>query len=54
MNAALNAQVESWEKHPDEHPLELTMEHLLELRGAVEAMDEPAIEVHDDFIVYPL
>lgn len=40
--------------HPDEHPLELDMAHLLELRDAVEAMAEPMIEVHDDFIVYPL
>ncbi|MFZ6179012.1 MBL fold metallo-hydrolase [Nannocystis pusilla] len=40
--------------HPDEHPLELDLAHLLELRDAVEAMQEPVIEVHDDFIVYPL
>lgn len=40
--------------HPDEHPLELDLAHLLELRAAVEAMAAPAIEVHDDFIVYPL
>lgn len=40
--------------HPNEHPLQLDMAHLLELRAAVEAMPEPALEVHDDFIVYPL
>ncbi|MDC0720492.1 MBL fold metallo-hydrolase [Nannocystis sp. bb15-2] len=40
--------------HPDEHPLELDLAHLIELRDAVEAMQEPMIEVHDDFIVYPL
>jgi glyoxylase-like metal-dependent hydrolase (beta-lactamase superfamily II) len=43
------------DEHPDEHPLELGIEHLLELRDAVDAMgDSPQIEVHDDFIVYPL
>lgn len=40
--------------HPDEHPLPLDMAHLIELRDAVDAMPEPALEVHDDFIVYPL
>lgn len=40
--------------HPDEHALELDLDHLLELRAAVEAMTEPTLEVHDDFIVYPL
>jgi len=42
------------DQHPDEHVLELTWDHLLELRDAVDAMDTPQIEVHDDFIVYPL
>jgi hydroxyacylglutathione hydrolase len=41
-------------EHPNEHVLELTWDHLLELRDAVDAMDTPQIEVHDDFIVYPL
>ena len=41
--------------HPDEHPLPLTVDHLTELRDAVEAMaGAPVIEVHDDFIIYPL
>jgi hydroxyacylglutathione hydrolase len=46
--------------HPDEHPLQLTLDHLLELNEAVIAMSPggpnapPHIEVHDDFIVYPL
>ncbi len=42
------------DEHPDEHPLQLDYAHLLELRDAVEAMDSPQIEIHDDFIVYPL
>jgi hydroxyacylglutathione hydrolase len=41
--------------HPDEHPLELTRDHLLELRDAVQAMNGTAVyEEHDDFIIYPL
>ena len=41
--------------HPDEHPLQLHRGHLLELLEAVIAMqDDPFIEPHDDFIVYPL
>lgn len=41
--------------HPDERPLQLTRDHLVELRDAVEAMGaNPVIEPHDDFIVYPL
>ena len=40
--------------HPDEHPLELRREHLLELRGGLEAMaSSPAIEAHPDFIIWP-
>jgi hydroxyacylglutathione hydrolase len=42
------------DQHPGEHVLELGWEHLLELRDAVDAMDVPQIEIHDDFIVYPL
>jgi glyoxylase-like metal-dependent hydrolase (beta-lactamase superfamily II) len=41
--------------HPDEHPLALTRDHLVELRDAVMAMGgSPVVEAHDDFIVYPL
>jgi glyoxylase-like metal-dependent hydrolase (beta-lactamase superfamily II) len=41
--------------HPDEHPLQLPYASLLELQKAVDAMGENArLEVHDDFIVYPL
>ena len=41
--------------HPNEHPLQLSREHLLELRGAlVEMAADPFIEVHDDFIIWPL
>jgi hydroxyacylglutathione hydrolase len=43
------------DQHPNEHALELGVDHLLELNAAVQAMgSNPAIEVHDDFIVYPL
>ena len=41
--------------HPAEHRLELPYASLLELRTAVDAMGElPRLEVHDDFIIYPL
>jgi hypothetical protein len=41
--------------HPAEHRLELPLASLLELRKAVDAMGElPRLEVHEDFIVYPL
>lgn len=40
--------------HLDEHPLALTVDHLVELRDAVVAMgDSPVYEQHDDFIVFP-
>ncbi|MBX7077983.1 MAG: MBL fold metallo-hydrolase [Nannocystaceae bacterium] len=42
------------DEHPDEHVLQLDWTHLLELKAAVDAMDTPQIEIHDDFIVYPL
>jgi hypothetical protein len=42
------------DEHPDEHVLELTWDHLVELRDAVDAMAFPQIEEHDDFIIYPL
>lgn len=41
--------------HPLEHRLELPYASLLELRAAVDAMGElPRLEVHNDFIIYPL
>ncbi|MCH9680688.1 MAG: MBL fold metallo-hydrolase [Deltaproteobacteria bacterium] len=41
--------------HADEHPLELELAHVVELRDAVVAMgNQPVQEVHDDFIVFPL
>lgn len=41
--------------HPDEHPLQLTADHLLELYDAVIAMGgTPEYEIHDSFIVFPL
>lgn len=40
--------------HPNEHPLQLKREHLLELNAAVIGMQaNPHIEVHDEFIVWP-
>lgn len=40
--------------HPDEHPLPLRLDHLLELNAAVIGMQAaPHIEVHDEFIVWP-
>jgi glyoxylase-like metal-dependent hydrolase (beta-lactamase superfamily II) len=42
------------DQHPDEHPLQLTLDHLLELQSGVSAMNTPSYEVHDDFIIYPL
>jgi glyoxylase-like metal-dependent hydrolase (beta-lactamase superfamily II) len=41
-------------EHPNEHPLQLERDHLLELQSAIAAMGAPTIEVHDDFIIYPL
>ena len=42
------------DEHPNEHALELTVDHLLELDAAVKAMgNSPMLEVHDDFIIYP-
>ena len=40
--------------HPNEHALELTWAHLVELRDAVDAPTYPVYEEHDDFILYPL
>lgn len=41
-------------QHPNEHALELSVDHLIELNAAVEAMgNNPVLETHDDFIVYP-
>lgn len=40
--------------HPDEHPLTLDRDHLLELRDALNAQNTATNEVHDDFIIYPL
>ncbi len=40
--------------HPNEHPLQLTRDHLLELNAAIIAMQAaPHIEVHDEFIIWP-
>jgi len=41
--------------HPLEHPLELPYASLLELNSALQAMGpQPRLEVHNDFIIYPL
>jgi glyoxylase-like metal-dependent hydrolase (beta-lactamase superfamily II) len=40
--------------HPNEHPLQLTRDHLLELNQAIiDMQDDPHIEVHDEFIIWP-
>jgi hydroxyacylglutathione hydrolase len=40
--------------HPNEHPLQLTRNHLLELLSGVLGMQSsPHIETHNDFIIYP-
>jgi hydroxyacylglutathione hydrolase len=42
-------------QHQDEHHLELTRQHLVELNMALQAMgSKPKRETHDDFIVFPL
>jgi hydroxyacylglutathione hydrolase len=41
--------------HPNEHPLQLNLGHLLELNAAVIAMgNTPVYQEHDDFIIFPL
>ncbi len=41
--------------HPNEHVLQMSKSHLLELQTALLGMAaSPAIEAHNDFIVYPL
>jgi glyoxylase-like metal-dependent hydrolase (beta-lactamase superfamily II) len=41
--------------HPAEHRLELPYSKLLELDGALHKMgDEPQLDVHSEFIIYPL
>lgn len=41
--------------HPNEHVLQLGREHLIELNNACIAMgNTPVLQVHDDFIIYPL
>ncbi len=42
------------DQHPGERELQLSFEHLVELRDAVAAMGTPQQEVHDDFIIFPL
>ena len=42
------------DEHPDEHVLELSWDHLAELRDAVDAPAYPDYDAHDDFILYPL
>lgn len=40
--------------HPDEHALQLPYSSLLELRQSVDAMgNEPRLDIHRDFILYP-
>lgn len=41
--------------HPNEHPLQLRHEHLLELNRAVMEMGgSPQVQVHDHFVIFPL
>jgi hydroxyacylglutathione hydrolase len=41
--------------HPNEHPLQLSRSHLLELLGGLNGMQaSPHVEVHADFVIYPL
>jgi glyoxylase-like metal-dependent hydrolase (beta-lactamase superfamily II) len=40
--------------HPHEHNLELPYARLLELDKALHAMSGPTLDVHPDFIIYPL
>ena len=40
--------------HPDEHRLQLERKHLIELNDAVQASPTPVMEVHDDFIIFPI
>jgi glyoxylase-like metal-dependent hydrolase (beta-lactamase superfamily II) len=41
--------------HPHEHPLELPYSSLLELNSALHGMGaQPQLDVHPDFILYPL
>jgi len=41
--------------HPNEHPLQLGREHLLELHRAVVEMEStPQVEDHEHFVIYPM
>jgi len=41
--------------HPDEHPLELRREHLLELHDALTEMGStPEVRDHEHFVIYPM
>lgn len=41
--------------HPNEHPLELRIEHLLELHRAVSALGStPRVEKRDHFVIFPI
>ncbi len=40
--------------HPNEHPLQLLHEHLLELnRALIEMGETPQVQAHDHFVIYP-
>jgi len=41
--------------HPDEHPLQLELSHLLQLQSALHAMNgQPQYQVFESFIIFPL
>jgi hypothetical protein len=42
-------------QHPNEHPLQLTRDHIVELKAALHKMQAaPMQEVHGEFVVFPL
>jgi glyoxylase-like metal-dependent hydrolase (beta-lactamase superfamily II) len=40
--------------HPNEHVLQLTRAHLVELHTALQALPTPTLQVRNDFIIYPV
>jgi glyoxylase-like metal-dependent hydrolase (beta-lactamase superfamily II) len=40
--------------HPNEHVLQLTRAHLVELHTSLQALATPTYQIHNDFIIYPV